>query len=143
MRKALLLGCLVGALAGAGAAVAAPSPPPPVACGATCDPGGGFTGCKTLEASHSASAWLIYSVNHVLRVSYCKRYGVITSIGIAAHYCDTGGLVSCRTTAAFITGGGVGSTWATFEGHAQWTVTTLGIYNNYDIVGLLVPTIDG
>ena len=106
-------------------------------------PGGGYTGCKTISASHSSSAWLVYSVKHVLVVSYCKRLGVITSISIAAHYCDVGGLVSCSTTAAWKTGGGVGSTWATFEAHAQWTVTPLHIYNNTDVLGLTVPTIDG
>jgi hypothetical protein len=143
VRKAFLLLGLLAALVGAGSAAAAPAPPPSILCGPGCDPSGGWTGCKTLESSHSQSAWLVYSVRHVLRVSYCKRYGVITSIGISAHYCDYSGLVSCSTTAAFITGGGVGSTWATFEGHAQWTVTPLGIYNNRDVVGLLVPTIDG
>ena len=34
-------------------------------------------------------------------------------------------------------------TWATFEAHAQWTVTPLHIYNNTDVLGLTVPTIDG
>jgi hypothetical protein len=143
VRKAFLLLCLIGALACAGGAAASVAQPPQILCGPGCDPGGGWTGCKTIESSHSSSAWLVYSVRHVLRVSYCKRYGVITSIGISAHYCETTGFVSCSVTAAFITGGGVGSTWATFEGHAQWTVTPLGIYNNRDVVGLLVPTIDG
>ena len=141
MRKASLLLVLVAMLAFAGAAAA--SPGSQVACGATCDPGSGYTGCKSLSATHTASAWLIYSIRHVLVVSYCKRNGVITSISIAAHYCDAAGLVSCSPTVAWKTGGGVGYTWATFEAHAQWTVNTLHIYNNTDVVGLTVPTIDG
>lgn len=141
MRKVLSLLVLVAALAVVGTATAGPSAP--VACGGTCDPGGGYTGCKSVSASHSSGAWLVYSIRHVLVVSYCKRNGVITSISIAAHYCDAAGLVSCSPTAAWMTGGGVGSTWATFEAHAQWTVNTLHIYNNTDVIGLTVPTIDG
>ena len=141
MRRVLSLLVLVGALTVAGTAAA--SPGSSVACGGTCNPGGGFTGCKTISASHSAGAWLVYSIRHVLVVSYCKRNGVITSISIAAHYCDAAGLVSCSPTVAWKTGGGIGSTWATFEAHAQWTVNTLHIYNNTDVVGLTVPTIDG
>jgi hypothetical protein len=141
VRKLFMLIALVVSLAAAGAASAAGTPP--VTCGPTCDPGGGYTGCKTIEASHSSSAWLVYSVRHVLRVSYCKRNGVITSIGISAHYCDVNGFVSCSPTAAWQTGGGVGATWATFEAHAVWTVTPLHIYNNTDSLTLTVPTIDG
>ncbi len=141
MRRASLLLVLVAMLAFGGAAAA--SNGPPVACGATCDPGGGYTGCKTISATHTSSAWLVYSIRHVLVVSYCKRLGVITSISIVAHYCDAAGLVSCSPTVAWKTGGGVGNTWATFEAHAQWTVNTLHIYNNTDVVGLTVPTIDG
>jgi hypothetical protein len=142
VRGALLLVALVAALASSGAAAAAIGPPR-VACGGTCDPGGGYTGCKSISASHSSSVWAVYSVSHVLVVSYCKRNGIITSISIAAHYCDVSGLVSCSPTAAWMTGGGVGNTWATFEAHAQWTVTPLHIYNNTDVFGLTVPTIDG
>ena len=141
MRRALVLFALVAALAGAGTAAAGPIRT--VACGGTCDPGSGYTGCKQISASHTSSVWLIYSIRHVLVVSYCKRNGVITSVSIAAHYCDVGGLVSCSPTVAWKTGGGIGNTWATFEAHAQWTVNTLHIYNNTDVVTLLVPTIDG
>ena len=141
MRRVLSLLVLVAALTVAATAAAAPITP--VACGGTCDPGSGYTGCKTIAASHSQSAWLVYSIRHVLVVSYCKRNGVITSISIAAHYCDAAGLVSCSPTAAWKTGGGAGATWATFEAHAQWTVNTLHIYNNTDVVTLTVPTIDG
>jgi hypothetical protein len=141
VRKILSLLVLVAALAVAGTATAAPGAW--VTCGGTCDPGSGYTGCKSVSASHTSSAWLVYSIRHVLVVSYCKRDGVITSISIVAHYCDAAGLVSCSPTAAWKTGGGVGSTWATFEAHAQWTVNTLHIYNNTDVVSLTVPTIDG
>lgn len=141
MRKLFTLLILVLSLAATGAATAATSPP--VTCGPGCNPGGGYTGCKTIEASHSSSVWAVYSVKHVLRVSYCKRYGVITSIGISAHYCDVSGFVSCSPTAAWQTGGGLGATWATFEAHALWTVTPLHIYNNTDVVTLTVPTLDG
>jgi hypothetical protein len=145
MRKVLVLLCALTALAVTGAAVAAPVPPPRpnVLCGPSCDPGSGFTGCKSTSASHSSSVWAIYSIRHVLVVNYCKRNGVITSISIAAHYCDISGLVSCSPTVAWLTGGGVGSTWATFQAHAVWSVTPLHIYNNTDVVTLLVPTIDG
>lgn len=141
MRRASVLIALMVALALAGAAAAATGPP--VTCGPTCDPGGGYTGCKSLSASHSSSVWAVYSIRHVLVVSYCKKNGVITSISIAAHYCDYSGFVSCSPTVAWRTGGGVGATWATFEAHAQWTVTSLHIYNNTDVLGLTVPTIDG
>lgn len=141
MRRALTLLALVAALMVPGAAAAAGGSS--VACGPSCDPGGGYTGCKSISASHSSSVWLVYSIRHVLVVSYCKRNGVITSISIAAHYCDVGGFVSCSPTVAWKTGGGVGSTWATFEAHAQWTVNTLHIYNSTDVLGLTVPTIDG
>jgi hypothetical protein len=141
-KLALLLG-LVAVLAAGGAASASAAPLHQILCGPECDPGGGYTGCKSVDASHSSGQWPIYSISHVLRVSYCKRNGVITSIGISAHYCDVNGLVSCSPTAAWQTGGGVGATWATFEAHATWTVTPLGIYNNTDVLGLTVPTIDG
>ena len=141
MRRASVLLVLVAALAFGGAATAAVGAP--VACGPTCDPGGGYTGCKSASASHSSSLWLVYSIKHVLVVSYCKRNGIITSISIAAHYCDVNGFVSCTPTSAWMTGGGVGATWATFAAHALWTVAPLRLYNNTDVVGLTVPTIDG
>ena len=144
MRRMLVLLVALAALAVSGAAAAAVAPPQPnVLCGPGCDPGGGYTGCKSVQASHSSSVWAVYSIRHVLVVNYCKRNGVITSISIAAHYCDISGLVSCSPTAAWLTGGGIGSTWATFEAHATWSVTPLHIYNNTDVVTLLVPTIDG
>ncbi len=141
MRRVLSLLVLVAALAVVGTAAAEPGSS--VMCGGSCDPGGGWTGCKQISGSHSSSTWPVYSIHHVLVVSYCKRNGIITSISIAAHYCDASGLVSCSPTVAWKTGGGVGATWATFEAHANWTVNTLHIYNNTDVLGLTVPTIDG
>jgi hypothetical protein len=144
VRKTFLMLALAAALVVCGGAAAATgSGSGPMTCGPTCNPGGGFTGCKSIEASHSSSVWGVYSIKHALVVSYCKRYGVITSISIAAHYCDVGGLASCSPTAAWQTGGGVGSTWATFEAHATWSVTPLKLYNNTDVVTLTVPTLDG
>jgi hypothetical protein len=143
MRRMLVLVAVLAALAVTGVAAAAAPPKPNVNCGSTCDGSGGYTGCKSVQASHGSSVWLIYSIRHVLVVNYCKRNGVITSISVAAHYCDISGFVTCSATAAWLTGGGVGSTWATFEAHATWTVTPLHIYNNTDVVTLLVPTIDG
>ena len=143
MRKLFVLVAVVAALGVTGAAAAAGSPEPPgTTCGQACDPGGGYTGCKSISVSHSSSAWLVYSIRHVLVVSYCKRNGVITSISIAAHYCDISGVVSCSPTVAWRTGGGVGNTWATFEAHATWSVTPLHIYNNTDVLTLTVPTLD-
>ncbi|MGZ4292277.1 MAG: hypothetical protein ACXVQQ_06735 [Gaiellaceae bacterium] len=141
MRKAITLLALVALLGITSAAAAAGGAP--VTCGPGCNPGGGYTGCKTIEASHSSSVWAVYSIRHVLDVQYCKRNGVISSISIAAHYCDVGGFVSCSPTVAWLTGGGNGSTWATFEAHAVWTVTPLHIYNSTDVLTLTVPTIDG
>ena len=140
MRNAVVLLALVAALASGGVAAAATAP---VTCGPGCDPGAGYTGCKAVQAAHSSGVWGVYSIRHVLVISYCKQRGVISRISISAHYCDVGGLVSCSPTVAWQTGGGVGSTWATFEAHALWSVTPLHIYNNTDVLGLTVPTIDG
>jgi hypothetical protein len=127
----------VMALGAAGGAAAAdrPGPTPYVLC---CT-GGGYTGCTSISAQHSFSWPLIASVKHVLIVNYCKQGGIITSLSIAAHYCDVGGFVSCTPTLAWRTGGGVGSTSASFQAHAVWTVTPLNIYNNTDVLTLTVP----
>jgi hypothetical protein len=137
VRKALLLLGLMAALAVP--AVAAAKAPPSVACGPQCTGGGGWTGCTSTTASHSASVLFIASIRHYLVVSYCKSYGIITSISIAAHGCDTSGLVSCSTGPAWQTGGGVGATSATFEAHATWIVTTTPFVTNNDVVTLTVP----
>lgn len=139
MRKALLLLAVVAALAGAGVAGAAISPSPNVACGPTCNGGPtGFTGCSSVTASHSASVTFLVSIRHYLVVSYCKQYGIITSISIAAHGCDAGGLGRCDPTQAWLTGGGVGSGWATFEAHATWYVLPNPLQGT-DVLTLTVP----
>jgi hypothetical protein len=140
VRKLFLALALLGVLAIPAAAAATVAPP--VMCGPTCDTGGGFTGCKSIEVSRSSQVWGVYTINHVLRANYCKRYGVITSVSVY-NYCDSGGLISCDASIWFPTGGGVGYTWATFEGHAKWHVTTLPIYNGTDILDLLIPSADG
>ena len=141
MRKALLAVCVAAALAGPAAAFAASAnPPQPVRCGTRCGGPGGMTGCADIRAQHSASVSLVASITHFLVVHYCKRNGVITSVSIAAHGCDTSGLVACSVGPAWQTGGGVGATWATFEAHASWHITPLGMYNGTDVLTLTVPT---
>ena len=137
MRKLILLLVAVAALASAG--VAGASSPGPITCSGTCTGGGGYTGCTSVTAQHSWSFPIIASVKHVLIVRYCKQYGIITSISIAAHYCDVQGVMTCTPTVAWRTGGGVGSTSATYEAHATWSVTALNIYNNTDVLKLTVP----
>jgi hypothetical protein len=112
-------------------------------CGGACSPPGGWSGCKTIETSHSSSLWYVYSVRHAFRVSYCKSNGVITSIWGQTNYCDVSGIASCSPTVWFQTGGGRGSTWATFEAHALWTIAPAHIYNSTDVLTLTIPTIDG
>jgi len=136
VRKALLMLGLVAALAVPAVAVA--KAPPPVNCG-SCGNSGGFTGCAQVTAAHSASVSFLASIRHYLVVNYCKSYGIITSISIAAHGCDTNGLVDCSTGPAWMTGGGPGFTSATFEAHAGWKVTTAPIFSNTDVVTLTVP----
>jgi hypothetical protein len=134
--KALLVG-IVAVLAVPALAVA--KPPPSVLCGPQCDSGGGWTGCAQLTVSHTGGVPYLATVRHYLVVSYCKRAGTITSVSIAAHGCDTGGLISCKTGPAWQTGGGVGSSLASFEAHATWIVTTMPLYTNSDILMLTVP----
>jgi hypothetical protein len=142
MRKALIVAALVAALGLPAAAVAAPpkKPTPYVLCGGTCTSGGGFTGCTNQTASHSANVWFTASINHFLVVRYCKVSGVITSVSILAHGCDTGGLVSCSPGPAWLASGGVGSRSATFEAHATWFITPLPIYHGTDVLTLTVPS---
>jgi hypothetical protein len=144
MRKLFLLLAVVAALGASGAASAAGGGHGDVACGPGCgDYGGGWSGCKTIETSHSSSLWLVYSVRHAFRVSYCKSGGVITSIWGQTNYCDVSGIANCSPTVWFQTGGGRGATWATFEAHALWTIAPAHIYNSTDVLSLTIPTIDG
>jgi hypothetical protein len=140
VRKLILVLVAVAALGAAGTAAAADHQPNPyITCSGTCLGGGGYTGCTSVTAQHSFSFPLIASVKHVLIVRYCKQYGIITSLSIAAHYCDVQGVMTCTPTVAWRTGGGVGSSSATFEAHATWSVTALNIYNNTDVLKLTVP----
>ena len=140
MRKALLIVGLLAALAVPAGASAAKAPSPSILCGASCgDPGGGWTGCTQQTESHSAAIPFVASIRHFLVVSYCKRYGIITSVSIAAHGCDSGGVGACSVGPAWQTGGGVGSGSATFEAHAQWSLTVVPIYNNSDVLTLTIP----
>lgn len=120
MRKALLI---LGALAALAvpAAATAKTPLPSVICGTACDGGGGgWTGCTQQTAVDDLGIrWVAY-YRHYLVVSYCKRNGIITSIDIAAHGCDFEGLTVCYPGSAWQTGGGVGSSYATFTGHATY-----------------------
>jgi hypothetical protein len=139
MRTALL--ALVAAAALALPVAAGAASGSTVLCAQTCSsPGGGFTGCLDQRAAHSASVSVVASISHFLIVHYCKVAGRITSLSILAHGCDTNGLVACSTGPAWVSGGGVGSTWASFEAHASWHVTPLGIYNGTDVLRLGVPT---
>ena len=140
MRKALLIIALLAALAVPAASSAAKGPIGDVICGTACDGGGGgWTGCTQQTESHSGGIPYVATVRHFLVVSYCKQNGTITSISIAAHGCDVGGIMYCYVGAAWQTGGGVGAGYATFEAHASWGSTKVPGYNNYDVLTLTVP----
>jgi hypothetical protein len=137
VRKALLIIAFAAAFV---VPASASATRPPIICGGACDGGGGgWTGCTQQSESHSGNLTPIANVRHYLVVSYCKVRGTITSISIAAHGCDVGGLVSCSVGPAWQTGGGVGAGYATFEAHATWMVTLPPFYNNYDTLHLTVP----
>jgi hypothetical protein len=140
VRKALLIIGLLTALAVPVGATAAKTPPPNVLCGPGCgDPGGGWTGCTQQTESHSSGIPFVASIKHYLVVNYCKRYGIITSVSIAATGCDASGLGACSAGPAWQTGGGVGSGFASFEAHAQWSLTVTPLYNNTDVLTLTIP----
>jgi hypothetical protein len=121
------------------AATATAKSPAPVICGTACDSGGtGWSGCTQQTVSHSANVG-VARINHYLIVSYCKVNGTITSIGIAAHGCDVGGLIICSPGPAWQTGGGVGSGFATYEARATWTVLAPPFLSNEDPISLTVP----
>lgn len=138
MRKVLLVLTLVGALAVPAVAAGARPPQPNMVV----DPGGGggsgYTGCSQVRASHSAGLPYAVTVNHYLVVSFCKQNGIITSLGIAAHGCDVTGIAFCNPTSAWLNGGGIGSSSASFEAHAQWGLTIVSFYNNSDTLHLTV-----
>jgi hypothetical protein len=126
VRKALLILGVLAALVAP--AVATAKAPPPVICGTSCDGGGdGWTGCTTVTASDSLGIRYISYYRHYLVVSYCKRGGIITSLSLAAHGCDFEGVTICHAGDAWQTGGGVGSSYATFTGHAVWVSALAGV----------------
>jgi len=126
VRKALLI---LGVLAALAVPAAATAKAPPVICGTACDGGGssGWTGCTSQSASDSVGIPYISYVRHYLVVSYCKVNGWITSVSIAAHGCDYQGAAFCSLGPAWQTGGGVGSGYATFTGHASYVGTLGGV----------------
>jgi hypothetical protein len=139
MRGFIALLVLAAAVGVMGATAAYAVPQPPVLCGPSCGGGGGgFTGCSSVTASHSANVGVAW-IRHYLVVNYCKVGGIITSVSIAAHGCDVGGVIRCDTGPAWQTGGGVGQTSASFEGHAGWSVFPYVISNN-DVVTVSVPS---
>jgi hypothetical protein len=139
VRTALLILGVLAALAVPAAALA--KAPPPVICGTACDGGGGgWTGCTNQTARDASGIPYIAHFSHYLVVSYCKHAGIITSLSIAAHGCDYQGLGFCSTGPAWQTGGGVGSGYATFTGHANYLGTLNGIpFAGTSVVNLTVP----
>jgi hypothetical protein len=126
VRKALLILGVVVALAVPTAAIA--KPPILVVCGGPCDSGGtGWTGCTSQTAADSSGIPYIAYYRHYLVVNYCKVNGVITSLGIAAHGCDFQGTAVCSAGPAWQTGGGVGSGYASFTGHATYVGALAGV----------------
>lgn len=126
MRKALLILGVLAALAVPAAATA--KAPPPVVCGAPCNEGGsGWSGCTSQTATDTLGIRWVSYYRHYLVVSYCKRNGIITSVSIAAHGCDFEGVTVCYAGPAWQTGGGVGSGYATFTGHATYVAALGGV----------------
>ena len=138
MRKALLILGVLMALAVP--TVATAKTPPPIICGGACDGGGnGYTGCTSQTASESFGIQYLSYVRHYLVVSYCKVNGWITSVSIAAHGCDFQGASYCLNGPAWQTGGGVGSGYATFTGHATYVGTLGGIpFSGTSVVNVTV-----
>ena len=125
MRKALLGLVLVVALA-VPAAAAAHGSPPPVIC-ANCNDGGtGWTGCAQITAQESGGVSYVAHWRHYLVVNFCKVRGTITSLAIVAHGCDVQGFANCATGPAWVSGGGVGTGWASVEGHATYSGAVAG-----------------
>jgi hypothetical protein len=126
MRNVLAGLALVVALAVPAAASAASAQSPGgVICDGSCDGGGinGWTGCTTTTGTDSGGVSGIAGWRHYLVVSYCKDDGLITSLSIAAHGCDTSGFAFCNVGPAWVTSGGVGTGWAYLEGHAYYGTT--------------------
>jgi hypothetical protein len=139
VRKILLMVVMVLALGLAGTATAGHVPSPGILCGTCGQNGGGYTGCSQASTSDSGGIPYIAHYRHYLVVSFCKRYGIVTSVSIAAHGCDIQGIVVCSTGPAWQTGGGVGYGSASFTGHATWWGTINGIpYASSSVVNLTI-----
>ncbi|HEV8103367.1 MAG TPA: hypothetical protein VGP69_06510 [Gaiellaceae bacterium] len=125
MRRLLLGLALATALAVPAAASAQVTPPQPgVICGTACDGGGsGWSGCTTVTGNDQGGVPGIAFWHHYLVVDYCKVNGLITSLSIVAHGCDTSGFAFCHVGPAWVSSGGVGSGWAYLEGHADYGTT--------------------
>jgi hypothetical protein len=77
---------------------------------------------------------------HYLVVNYCKRNGLITSIGIAAHGCDFQGTAACSAGPAWQTSGGVGTGYASFTGHAVYIGALAGVpFAGTSVVNVSIP----
>jgi hypothetical protein len=123
VRRIVLVIALVAALAAPAAALALPGPPP-VICGTACDGGGGgWTGCTQSTATDHGGVWGIAGWQHYLIVNYCKVNGLITSLGITAHGCDTSGFAFCNVGPAWVASGGQGTGWGIIEGRAYYGTT--------------------
>jgi hypothetical protein len=95
-----------------------------VICGTACDGGGsGWSGCTTVTGNDQGGVPGIAFWHHYLVVSYCKVNGLITSLSIVAHGCDTSGFAFCHVGPAWVSSGGVGAGWAYLEGHADYGTT--------------------
>ncbi len=145
MRKVLLIVGLVVAFAVPAAAHAAAGQPPrpSVDCGGSCEGGGGgSSGCWQETWRQDRGFDYFNHIHHYVVAQWCKSNGTITSFAIVEHSCDTSGFVSCTPGPAFLTGGGVGWGWVTFEAHANVGITVpkaLG-YNLTDVFsGSIAP----
>jgi hypothetical protein len=123
MRKVLLGLVLAAALAVPGVAAAQNQP---VICATCGDTGTGWTGCAQITTSESGGVPYVAHWRHYLVVDFCKVSGTITSLGIVAHGCDTQGFASCDTGPAWLSSGGVGYGWASFEAHATYSGSLAG-----------------
>jgi hypothetical protein len=125
VRNWLFLAALAAVLVSPAAGAAAKTPP--VICGTACDGGGGgWTGCTSAEGVDWSGVPYISNFHHHLLLNYCKRNGIITALNIV-HYCTVDGPVVCSTGPAWLTGGGVGSGYATATGVATYVGGLYGV----------------
>lgn len=147
MRKLVILAVLATALAVPAFAFAGVPPipggvQPSQVCGPACNGGGPLTtGCWQQQSWTDGGFDYLDHYHHYVVLQWCKYNGVITSIGIAQHGCDTSGFVSCSVGPGWITSGGIGYGSATFEAHAQVAFTPARFfgYNFTSVVSGSVP----